>query len=353
MVAFHSLADVFPLIEGPEFDDLVKDVQEHGLHHPVVIHEGKILDGRNRYRACQALGIPHREIPFKGDDPVAFVISENMRRRHLTPAQLALAGERLATALVGHPVKSPAGPADGEPTAPPTTIDQAARLTGASPTAIKRVRKVRNSGTAAPAVIDAMDAGEITPTAADNLTRRPLAEQEEIMSTVPIGEVPAVAAKALPAEPAGPGRGHVGPKVLMERHMDLPDLALVQSIVKDWGENEAVIPELDADRLAAFVRSLRRSRTATTRLIELIELKTRPAADGPVVDTTLAPVTKKAAARKATARKAPAKKTTAPARKTTARKAPAKETTAAVTGETLAAQAAAVTASRTAGDTNS
>jgi ParB-like chromosome segregation protein Spo0J len=59
---FHPAAALFPLmdVDGPEFGELVRDVQEHGLVQPIVLHEGKILDGRNRYRACQHAGVEPR-----------------------------------------------------------------------------------------------------------------------------------------------------------------------------------------------------------------------------------------------------------------------------------------------------
>ena len=44
----HELANVFPLLDGEEFDELRRDVEEYGVRESVVLYEGKILDGRNR-----------------------------------------------------------------------------------------------------------------------------------------------------------------------------------------------------------------------------------------------------------------------------------------------------------------
>jgi ParB-like chromosome segregation protein Spo0J len=77
---------MFPLMEGDELDELVADIRAHGLREPVVMFEGKILDGRNRYRACMEADVDVITKEFDGDEHAAraFVISANLHRRHLT-----------------------------------------------------------------------------------------------------------------------------------------------------------------------------------------------------------------------------------------------------------------------------
>ena len=87
MMRFHSLAEIFPLIEGRDFDALVEDIREHGLREPIVVFEDQILDGRNRYRACLAAGIEPYFESLPAVDPVRYVISANIHRRHLTAKQ--------------------------------------------------------------------------------------------------------------------------------------------------------------------------------------------------------------------------------------------------------------------------
>jgi ParB-like chromosome segregation protein Spo0J len=88
---FHELADMFPLIEGDEYDALVSAIQRQGLLNPITLFKGKILDGRNRYRAAKEAG--HKftardyvELP-QGVDPEEFVISANIHRRQLNNKQ--------------------------------------------------------------------------------------------------------------------------------------------------------------------------------------------------------------------------------------------------------------------------
>jgi hypothetical protein len=77
-----------------EFDELCDHIKAHGLIEPIVIHEGKILDGRNRYKACGKTGTEPKYIdwsPVDGISAVQWVIGKNMKRRHLTSEQKATA----------------------------------------------------------------------------------------------------------------------------------------------------------------------------------------------------------------------------------------------------------------------
>jgi ParB-like chromosome segregation protein Spo0J len=89
-VKFHPLADIFPLLEGEEFDALVADIKANGVQFPIILYDGMILDGRNRYRAAIAAGIDfkHRILNDRWiDDPAAYVVSANLHRRHFTAEQ--------------------------------------------------------------------------------------------------------------------------------------------------------------------------------------------------------------------------------------------------------------------------
>src|SRR5262249_56926866 len=70
---FHPLADIFPLMEGEEFEALVADIKVHGLRECIVLFEDMILDGRHRYRACLQAGIEPNFTVYTGDDPLAYV----------------------------------------------------------------------------------------------------------------------------------------------------------------------------------------------------------------------------------------------------------------------------------------
>jgi len=87
---FHKVSELFPLIEGKEFKELVEDIKKQGLLESIWIYDGKIVDGRNRYRACKEAGVePSVRIWDGNGSLVSFIVSLNLNRRHLTKAQAA------------------------------------------------------------------------------------------------------------------------------------------------------------------------------------------------------------------------------------------------------------------------
>lgn len=86
---FHPLCTLFPRLSGYEFECLKLDIKENGQREPIIIHDGMILDGGNRYRACVDLNIEPQTMQFAGGNIVTYVLSANLHRRHLSAGQQA------------------------------------------------------------------------------------------------------------------------------------------------------------------------------------------------------------------------------------------------------------------------
>ena len=96
----HPAAEIFPLMSGPEIKEMADDIRQNGLREPITCCEGKILDGRNRLKACSLAEVEpaFRELPA-GVSPAQYVWSANYTRRHLTVGQRAMAATTFADLL--------------------------------------------------------------------------------------------------------------------------------------------------------------------------------------------------------------------------------------------------------------
>ncbi len=85
----HRLALLLPEMGQAEFSMLVDDIEAHGVHEPITLYEGQVLDGRHRVRAAIECGKPVESKTFTGSDAEAqaLVLSLNLHRRHLTIEQ--------------------------------------------------------------------------------------------------------------------------------------------------------------------------------------------------------------------------------------------------------------------------
>lgn len=92
----HPFADAFPLIDGEEFGELVRDIKRNGLREPIILNHDRtvLIDGRNRWRACEEAGSDpvFETLPERYTEPMILdlIVSKNMARRQLNPGQRAL-----------------------------------------------------------------------------------------------------------------------------------------------------------------------------------------------------------------------------------------------------------------------
>ncbi len=86
------------MMPDDELQSLADDIAKHGLREPVVMFDGKVLDGRNRSAACAIAQVKPKTIEFNGSasDALSFVWSKNRTRRHLSSSQAAIADAKRA-----------------------------------------------------------------------------------------------------------------------------------------------------------------------------------------------------------------------------------------------------------------
>ena len=186
-LGFHHYADVFPELTDDRLAELAQDIREHGLLDKIVTFEDKILDGRGRYRACRMAGVePEFEI-FSGDDPLAYVASRNLHRRHLTDSQRAMVAAKIANFKVGANQHS-----EGLP------IGEASNLMNVSARSTARAREVLAHGN--PELVAAVESGDLTVTAAAELARNQAAASSD--KTAPSLNSPTASANAPATEPS-------------------------------------------------------------------------------------------------------------------------------------------------------
>ncbi|MER8593414.1 MULTISPECIES: hypothetical protein [unclassified Mesorhizobium] len=96
----HPFAGIWPLLGGEDFAEFVADIRANGMHMPIVLYQGRILDGRARYRACIEAGIePRFENTGTLNDVGALDLAVSLndyRRQHSTFERRAFAAARLA-----------------------------------------------------------------------------------------------------------------------------------------------------------------------------------------------------------------------------------------------------------------
>jgi hypothetical protein len=186
MKEFHAVADLFPLMRGAAFEELAADIKKNGLREPILVDgDGRILDGRNRYRACLAAGVEPRFVEWQGEEPVAeLALSLNLRRRHLNQSQRAMVAARLAKMMETEAIKRKGRrtdlAAELQPGRRRRSSSEAAAMINVSPRLVHYGISVLQHG--CEELIAAVESGELGLTPASGLARLPKEEQAKAIA---------------------------------------------------------------------------------------------------------------------------------------------------------------------------
>jgi hypothetical protein len=204
-LALHPLAELFPLMGPAEFEVLVASIAANGQREPIVVHEGRIVDGRNRYLACRRLGREPAARAWDGRGSlVAFVVDRNLERRHLSASQRALLAVQLKRELAAEARTNMRRDRRGLADLPTLhSRDRAAAAVNVSSRLVGQAERVVARGM--PELIAAVRRGEVTASAASEVVELGAAEQAALVA----GGAGAVRAAARRLRGAG---GPTGPR---------------------------------------------------------------------------------------------------------------------------------------------
>lgn len=206
----HPVCYDFPPLSPDQRTELAKSIQEHGCKVPVVLWNGQIIDGRNRAEICEDRGIEPPTKVFEGTEAQAIEHAWilNGPRRHMTPSQRALAGERLF-----HRLKTLAEQGtDVAPRGAGKTAAAAAQRVGSSTRSVERAIAIRQRGT--PKLQEAVESGAVTVNDAARILTRPAAEQNQAVVAIHNGKAKTV------AEAVGGVIGTAGKPIFDDRIID-------------------------------------------------------------------------------------------------------------------------------------
>jgi len=176
----HYLSEIAGDMEPEEFKALIDSIDEQGVLEPIMLWEGKVLDGWHRYQACVELSIkkfPLRE--YEGDDPAGYVYAKDLRK-HRSVSERAMFIAKLVdwNGKFGRPSKV----VDEAKVrrAASFTIDQAAESAGVSPRSMVRAKSIVANGT--PEVIAAVESGEMGLEEAAEVVKQEPEQQREAVA---------------------------------------------------------------------------------------------------------------------------------------------------------------------------
>ncbi len=183
----HPAAHLFPLMSDDELAGLMQDITDNGQREPATLWNGKLIDGRNRATACERLGVELDCCELDSDtDPIKWVLSHNLHRRHLTPSQKAMVAVKLKELLEPEAKeKKKRKPKDSvveilpQQKREPASRDKAAAAVGVSGKLVDAAEKVTKKGT--PELQAAVTSGKVSVSKASKIADAPKDEQAALI----------------------------------------------------------------------------------------------------------------------------------------------------------------------------
>lgn len=236
---FHPYSEIFPLIEGDDFAALVTDIKANGLREKIWLYDGKVIDGRNRFLACQKAKVRPQYRTFKGseDAALAMVISANITRRHLTFEQRAMSAARVATLQRG---------ANQHTARAVSSQSETAEKFDVSSDSVQRAKKIIEQGSAA--LQAAVESGEVPLKKAATVVDLPKKDQLAAAKAKPVKQEPEIVESWVPDENE-------------EEQIEQAEKEYTASIEKVMSANDTLVAaHAEIKRQAAEIASLKLSR---------------------------------------------------------------------------------------------
>lgn len=169
--------NLFPQAKAEDYNRLRDDIRDNGYDakQPVVVYQGEILDGWNRWTACQELGVKPTTRQFEGSDTeaIGFVMRTN-KRRNLNSGQwacIAVEAHELMVAITRRIEEerrskiSESRKGETREIIPPSqkekrkAVEKLAEVFNSNGTYVKQAKKIEQ---AAPEVFEKVKAGKMT-----------------------------------------------------------------------------------------------------------------------------------------------------------------------------------------------
>jgi hypothetical protein len=210
MPAVHPAAELFPTGDAEYVGALAEYFSRHGFDlsvcQPVVLTpDGRLLEGRGRWAACQLIGkVPPSRVE-RATNPWTYILASNemVLREMPEPARTVLLGRVPMLGYVGSP---------GDRTEDPPSRRQLMALSGIGSTSIYRAQRLNKLGT--PELIELTRTGGVPLSTAVRMCESDAVTQRRFVERVAAGENPRYVAapadrklarqpKDIPANPRG------------------------------------------------------------------------------------------------------------------------------------------------------